>query len=326
MKRLKGIIYGESGVGKSVFSLKSPKPFYICSDDNYDDYLIDCGARIEDHVRVYTWSQFKKAAIECERDTKHETIVIDLFDDLYKWAQREYAKANGREHISDFKDMGKSYDIVKADFQSTVERLLSIDKNIILLMHEQTSKFTDKFGGEYTRVEPSIRVGLQNIDFVTSKLGFCLRAFAETKVNIEGDLKTTRYLSLSPSDVTEWGNIRGVDVNRIPRKIELDWDVFVHTLEEYKLKPIINRSDFEETPKTATAPSFTSVVKEEPKRVEVETPRVAEKPKAGFSLDLLTAEDEVEVEVTPEPKPEVKTQEEKKMSLNDLISKLDFNK
>lgn len=324
MKRLKGIIYGESGVGKSVFSLKAPKPFYICSDDNYTDYLVDCGARVEDHVRVYTWSQFKRAAIECEKDTTHETIVIDLFDDLYKWAQREYAKANGREHISDFKDMGKSYDIVKADFQSAIERLLSIDKNIILLMHEQTSKFTDKFGSEYARVEPSIRVGLQNIDFVTSKLGFCLRAFAETKVNIDGDLKTTRYLSLSPSDVTEWGNIRGVDVNRIPRKIELDWDVFVKTLEEYKLKPIVNRGDFAETPKETRTPSFATAAKEEPKRVEVETPRVAEKPKGGFSLDLLTAEDEVEIK--EEPKTEVKTQEEKKMSLSDLISKLDFNK
>ena len=34
-KRVKMVLYGEPGVGKSVFAAKAPKPFFICTDGNY---------------------------------------------------------------------------------------------------------------------------------------------------------------------------------------------------------------------------------------------------------------------------------------------------
>ena len=36
MKRIKMLLYGEPGVGKSVFALKAPKPFFVCTDGNYE--------------------------------------------------------------------------------------------------------------------------------------------------------------------------------------------------------------------------------------------------------------------------------------------------
>ena len=56
MKRIKMVLYGEPGVGKSVFASKAPKPFFITTDGNYE-WLEDFGAKEEDHVQVSSWAE-----------------------------------------------------------------------------------------------------------------------------------------------------------------------------------------------------------------------------------------------------------------------------
>ena len=61
MKRIKMCIYGEPGTGKSVFACKAPKPFFICTDGNYE-WLEDFGAKEEDHIQVNSWEEASNLA------------------------------------------------------------------------------------------------------------------------------------------------------------------------------------------------------------------------------------------------------------------------
>ena len=60
MKHIKMLLYGEPGVGKSVFASKAPRPFFITTDGNYE-WLEDFGAKPEDHIQVSSWDEAKKA-------------------------------------------------------------------------------------------------------------------------------------------------------------------------------------------------------------------------------------------------------------------------
>ena len=96
MKRIKMVIYGEPGVGKSVFASKAPKPFFITTDGNYE-WLEDFGADPNTHIQVKSWDEAKKAfAMDF---TNYETIVVDLTEDLFKWCEYEYCLRNKLTHL-----------------------------------------------------------------------------------------------------------------------------------------------------------------------------------------------------------------------------------
>ena len=81
MKKLKMLIYGEPGVGKSTFACKAPKPFFITTDGNYE-WLEDFGAKIEDHKQVFSWEEAKTAFAQSYDE--YDTIVVDLLEDTYQ--------------------------------------------------------------------------------------------------------------------------------------------------------------------------------------------------------------------------------------------------
>ena len=60
MRHFKMILYGEPGVGKSTFAIKSPNPFFITTDGNYE-FLEDFGAKPEAHIQVKNWRECLKA-------------------------------------------------------------------------------------------------------------------------------------------------------------------------------------------------------------------------------------------------------------------------
>ncbi|MEG1798523.1 MAG: AAA family ATPase, partial [Clostridium sp.] len=88
MKRIKMLLYGEPGVGKSVFAVHAPKPFFICTDGNYE-WLDEFGAKDEAHINVSSWSDMKNAMLDAEKND-YETIVVDLVEDGFKWCEQEY--------------------------------------------------------------------------------------------------------------------------------------------------------------------------------------------------------------------------------------------
>lgn len=221
MKKIKMGLYGEPGVGKSVFACGAPRPFFICTDGNYD-WLEDFGAKDEDHVQVFSWEQAKK---EFTRDfSNYDTIVVDLLEDLFKMCEYEYCVRNKLSHISD-QGYAKGYDSTRTEFVIEISKLLNLDKNVILIMHGITTFPKDRRGVEFTKYAPSNRLPDKVADQIEGRVRYFVRAYAATEEDAEGKLITNRYLSLSPDGTTEYGITRGL-VGSYPREIPLDWNTF----------------------------------------------------------------------------------------------------
>ena len=228
MKRLKMVLYGEPGVGKSVFASKAPKPFFITTDGNYE-WLEEFGAREEDHKEVSSWAEAK---ILFKNDFEnYETIVLDLTEDLFKWCEYEYCLRNKIEHISDI-GYGKGYDATRNEFFIEISRLLSKDKHIIMIMHGQSEITKDRRGVEHVKYTPTSRIPDKLMDMIEGRVRYFLRCYLKDKEMPDGTLVKERWLSLVPKP-DEFGIIRGVNEDSVPYDIPLDFDTFAKTIGLY---------------------------------------------------------------------------------------------
>lgn len=264
MKKIKMALYGEPGVGKSVFALGFEKPFFITTDGNYD-WLEDFGADPDAHVRINSGSEFKEA-IEANYD-KYETIVVDLLEDCFKFTESDFCTRNKLMHVSDL-GYGKGYDMSRNEFFMEICKLLNADKNVILLLHGMDVVTKDRRGVEHTLHRPTQRIPDKLLDMIEGRLRYFLRAYLKGEEQEDGSVVKKRYLSLVPKE-NEYGIIRGVDENKIPQDIELDANVFLD---------IINDKQFSSAGTTAAKKKSTKKVKTEEKVVEPVTQVVEEKP------------------------------------------------
>lgn len=225
MKRIKMLLYGEPGVGKSVFALKAPKPFFVCTDGNYE-WLDEFGADPNAHKNISSWADMKDV-LESDFDG-YETVVVDLLEDGFKWCEQEYCVRNKIEHVSDV-GYGKAYDATRNEFFITISKLLSMDKHVILICHGITFTTKDRRGVEHTRYAPSSRIPDKVLDMIEGRVRYCLRCYTAAEEEPDGKITKKRFLSLVPKE-NEFGIIRGVDENAIPHDIPLDFDEFARAI------------------------------------------------------------------------------------------------
>ena len=225
MKRIKMLLYGEPGVGKSVFASKAPKPFFITTDGNYE-WLEDFGADPRAHAQVSSWSE-AKAAFAQPYDG-YETIVVDLLEDMFKWCEYEYCTRTKIEHISDV-GYGKGYDITRNEFFLEISKLLGKDKNIILITHGITFVTKDRRGVEHTKYAPSSRIPDKVLDMIEGRLRYCLRCYLKAEEQSDGTILKKRYLSVVPKE-NEFGIARGLDEDKVPHDIELEFSEFAKVI------------------------------------------------------------------------------------------------
>lgn len=225
MKRIKMLLYGEPGVGKSVFALKAPKPFFVCTDGNYE-WLDEFGADPNAHKNVSSWADIKDV-LESDFDG-YETVVVDLLEDAFKWCEQEYCVRNKIEHVSDV-GYGKAYDATRNEFFIAISKLLSMDKHVILICHGITFTTKDRRGVEHTRYAPSSRIPDKVLDMIEGRVRYCLRCYTAAEEEPDGKITKKRFLSLVPKE-NEFGIIRGVDENAIPHDIPLDFDEFARAI------------------------------------------------------------------------------------------------
>ena len=299
IKKIKMMLYGQPGVGKSVFALKFPKPFFITTDGNYE-WLDEFGAKEEDHLQINSWDDFLKFTKD-NKFENYDTIVIDLIEDLFKWCENEFCKKNKLEHIGDL-GFGKGYRITRDEFFIEMTKLISLDKNIIFLSHETSQTIKDKRGVENVIYGPSKTLPDILRDQLEGRLRYVLRA--KFKDIIDGDkIIQERKLSLG-KDSNEFSIIRGMNMNSIKDEIELDYNEFI---KEMKL----DIKKVEEVKK----PSVTKEVKEVKKEEKVEE---VKKPSVTKEVKEVKKEEKVE-EVKKEEKVESSQTKDEKQSIIDMI-------
>lgn len=305
-KRIKMVLYGEPGVGKSVFACKAPKPFFICSDGNYA-WLEDFGADPDAYVEVSSWDEAKKAF--AKDYSEYETIVVDLTEDLFKWCEREYCVRNKIEHLSDL-GYGKGYDATRNEFFIEMCKLISLDKNIIFLMHGLSITVKDRRGVEHTKYVPSSRLPDKVIDMIEGRVRYFLRCYIKDVETEDGKVEKKRFLSLVPKP-NEFGIIRGVNENEIPQDIPLDFNEFAKVI---GLDTKVEKTTVKKKVEKKVEEPKKSEVKEEPKK-ESEEPEVKEESK--------TVEEPTKTE---EPVKATLSNEDKLAAIRAKLAKLNANK
>lgn len=260
MPNYKMCIYGEPGVGKSVFSYKFGKSFFVCTDDNFD-FLAPFGAKDEDHVHVHSWKEFSDFTKTAFDYKKYDTIVIDVLEDLYLFAENEYCEKNRLEDISDV-GYGKGYKIVRNMFVTALSRILGMSVNVIFLCHtSETVKKTPR-GVEYTEYTPTTIIPDKVWAMLTGKIRFCFRAHIEESMN-GNKLVRRRLLSVSPKSY-EFQINRGMFIDDIPDDIDLEPNEFHRIFD----KTLVATSSEISTSKEEIK-KIVNVVKAEPKKVEI---------------------------------------------------------
>ena len=306
-KRIKMVLYGEPGVGKSVFACKAPKPFFICSDGNYA-WLEDFGADPDAYVEVSSWDEAKKAF--AKDYSEYETIVVDLTEDLFKWCEREYCVRNKIEHLSDL-GYGKGYDATRNEFFIEICKLISLDKNIIFLMHGLSITVKDRRGVEHTKYIPSNRLPDKVIDMIEGRVRYFLRCYIKDVETEDGKVEKKRFLSLVPKP-NEFGIIRGVNENEIPQDIPLDFNEFAKVIGlDTKVEKTTVKKKVEKKVEEPKEPE----VEEEPDSEVLEELEVKEEPK--------TVEEPIKTE---EPAKATLSNEDKLAAIRAKLAKLNVNK
>lgn len=309
MKRIKMCIYGEPGTGKSVFACKAPKPFFICTDGNYE-WLEDFGAKEEDHIQVNSWDEAKKAFNNKFED--YETVVVDLTEDLFKWCEQSFCIKNKLDHVGDI-GFGKGYDITRNEFFIEMCKLINLDKNVIFIMHGATIVVKDRRGVEHTKFMPSSRLPEKVVDMLEGRVRYFLRCYLKGEENEDGKVVKKRYLSLIPKE-NEFGICRGIDENSVPHDIPLDFEIFakciglgkeVEEAKEKVRKPRVKTIEKEETIKEELVPNKEQNQEEVNEEVTVSTEE--KKP---------IVEENKKEEIVEEPKQEEAVEEKPKTTLS----------
>lgn len=221
MRHFKMILYGEPGVGKSTFAVKSPNPFFITTDGNYE-FLEDFGAKPEAHIQVKNWRECLK--VFSQSFDGYDTIVVDLLEDTFKMCENDFCIEKKIDHVSDL-GYGKGYDISRNNFYAAIMKLLGReDKNIILIMHGVTSVLKDRRGVEHTVYAPTNRLPDKVADVLEGAVRYCLRCYIKNELVGDKSVKK-RYLKLIPEE-GEFGIARGLDESKVPTDIPLDFDTF----------------------------------------------------------------------------------------------------
>lgn len=272
MKKIKMALYGEPGVGKSVFASQAPKPFFITTDGNYE-WLEDFGAKEKDHIQVNSWEEAKKAF---KMDfSNYETIVIDLTEDLFKWCEQEYCIKNRIEHVSDI-GYGKGYDTTRNEFFIEMCKLIGLDKHIIFIMHGYSTTVKDRRGVEKTKYVPSNRLPDKVLDQLEGRVRYFLRCYLKAEETEEGTLIKRRYLSLVPKE-NEFGICRGINENTVPHDIPLDFKTFAGII---GIDTEMTSSEPKKESKKIKKETVSEVkpeIKEEPQKIEIKEEVIQQK-------------------------------------------------
>lgn len=216
-------IYGQPFSGKTTLAAGAPNHYILTTDGNAE-YVTDSWKMIADEVKVvgrmttrtFAWEVLKHEIERLERkDNEYQTIVLDLVEDTYEMCRLYMYDKLKISHESD--DSFKAWDKVRTEYLSTMRRLMSLDYDIVLLSHEDTSKdITKKSGENITAIKPNVT------DKVALKLAGMV-AFVGRAVCDNGNYQ----LQVKTDEVIFGGGRLGVNNVTVPLK----WEEVEHLFE-----------------------------------------------------------------------------------------------
>lgn len=211
-------LYGAPYSGKTSLANEFPDPLMLNTDGNIkfvDAPYVAIKNKVEMDGRIkketLAWEVFKEVVNELEKkQNSFKTLVVDLLEDVYEHCRIWGCAQLEIDHESD--NSFKAYDFVRSEFLRTMNRLVNLDyDNIILISHEDISKdIMKKSGDKITRIAPNIGEKIANK--IGGMVDFTARVVAEGH---------DRKIILKASDVVfGGGRLQGISNDTIPLSYE----------------------------------------------------------------------------------------------------------
>lgn len=169
-RRKRVFIYGNSLAGKTTFADKFPDPVMLNSDGSTSNITapivpivkkeFNDGRRI---IELSPWEVFLKTIelLEKKQNT-FKTVVVDLVEGMYEHCRSYIFKKHNFEHESDL-GFGKGYSMVDKEFFDTMNRVLNLDyEYIILISRQKTEAVTKRNGENISTIKPDLRDKVMN--------------------------------------------------------------------------------------------------------------------------------------------------------------------
>lgn len=141
--RLKIMVIGGPGAGKTRWSSFWPSPFYLDCEGG----LASVADRAVPYTEIHTSEDMLKALkwLKVHPDArKYGTVVVDTLDAFSRKIQQEWLD---NEEVSTFRGYD-AWGYLDAKMQMLLTRLLSLDKNVIVLVHYKEKTITEKIGNQ----------------------------------------------------------------------------------------------------------------------------------------------------------------------------------
>lgn len=189
--KLKGLIYGQPGVGKTSLALSAPKPLLI----DFDNGLRRVEKQYQtDSVQVESYQDLLDILTK-EDISAYETVVIDTLGKVIDRMGDWLALSNPKLKQADGQLSQKGWGNIKGEFQRLLKLLEGKNKSVIFVSHEKEEKVDDKVN---KRIDVSGSTGkdvIKELDFV----GY---------MSIQGGKRT---IDLSPNDSFYTKNSLGIN-------------------------------------------------------------------------------------------------------------------
>lgn len=148
-KRLKLLVWGKSGVGKTRLALEFPDVVIVDFEKGTEPYakeMIEKGKKFHaNREEVASFDDLKRTIHWLmSNDHHYKTFVVDPISVAWdlcqaKWAKLFLAKRTGKVgHKGDFYDIQPGdWRLIKADWKSTILAAIALDMNIIFTAHDR---------------------------------------------------------------------------------------------------------------------------------------------------------------------------------------------
>jgi GTPase SAR1 family protein len=128
--RIKALIYGQAGMGKTTLALSSPRPLLLDFDGGV--HRVNYGHQM-DTVQVESWKE--ALDVLAEDLSSYDTIVVDTIGKMMDYII-SYVVPVGNPRIQDW---GK----INSEFSSFTRTVSALTKNIIYVAHRDLRKEGD---------------------------------------------------------------------------------------------------------------------------------------------------------------------------------------
>lgn len=139
-RKIKMIISGKSGTGKTWYALTAPRPLAILDLEGGSLVYHSKSTLFEAFDRLQTRSiqEIEAAVKSLESDTHYQSIVIDPITIYYELLQEAYQEKRILKSKNDDAALAmKDWGDIKKRYKSLLTRLINLDKNIIIITREK---------------------------------------------------------------------------------------------------------------------------------------------------------------------------------------------